>query len=407
MLLVRAAARARPWNRRANRRASSARSARSSTTQVPSARVGWRYRLVANGFSVSLPEAQVSSLEALPGVSDVLPAGSYAPQVASTAEQIGAPALWGETLDTAGQGVKIGIIDSGVDPSHPFFDPDGIHDAGGFPQGPASVHDRKGDRRALVPAEGHRGRRSTACFRQERFEPRHARRRHRRRESQHAGRDATRLRCGASRVHRELQGLRPDGHGSEPKCQLARHRRSDRSGGRRRNGCHQLLRRGARTGAEPRHRRASLSTRLRRQAWYRSWRPATTTARSAPGRCPLLRRRQMRSASVRSTQTRPRPTYARRFSSVGPTTVSLRLKPDVAAPGVGVLSSVPGGWASLSGTSMAAPHVAGAAALLVERHPRVDRRSGQVRARADGSGRTHRAADWRSVRASKGAASSH
>ncbi len=84
------------------------------------------------------------------------------------------------------------------------------------------------------------------------------------------------------------------------------------------------------------------------------------------------------------------PTYVRTgndnwfagFSSWGPTRVSYLVKPDVVAPGVNVLSSIPlqyckdtswvaqyGCWAFFQGTSMATPHLAGMAAVVEAAHP--------------------------------------
>src|SRR5579885_2514100 len=110
--------------------------ARTVQTTLPGATVRWRYHLVLDGFSVVLPRDEVSALSRVAGVAEVWPNLRYhALRTTDGPGQIGAPQLWGPQLQTAGQGMKIGIIDDGVYAQHPYFDPAGFHYPPGFPKG--------------------------------------------------------------------------------------------------------------------------------------------------------------------------------------------------------------------------------------------------------------------------------
>ncbi|MFF4762241.1 S8 family serine peptidase [Streptomyces sp. NPDC001292] len=79
------------------------------------------------------------------------------------------------------------------------------------------------------------------------------------------------------------------------------------------------------------------------------------------------------------------------FSSRGPVAVTHTLKPEIAAPGVDISAANAGGrgiyaYRTMSGTSMATPHVAGAAAVVRQAHP--DWTAQQVKAALVSSART-------------------
>jgi minor extracellular serine protease Vpr len=79
------------------------------------------YTVVANAVAVT--GATPEQLRRGPGVVAAAPSATYRPTMNASAEQIGATEAWKAMgRANAGAGVKVGIIDSGIDPTHPFFD---------------------------------------------------------------------------------------------------------------------------------------------------------------------------------------------------------------------------------------------------------------------------------------------
>jgi subtilisin family serine protease len=335
---------------------------------VPSAQVRWRYHFVANGFAVVVPRSEVSRLAHVPGVARVWPNVRYhALREAGGPEQIGADRLWGPTLATAGEGMKIGIIDDGLDASNPYFNPNGFQYPPGFPKGQTQATTAKVIvQRTFTPAS------PTSKFGNTPFDPT---------ESFHATHVAGIAAGNHGVVARggPISGVAPmawlgnykaltiptpgfglDGNSAE----IAAAIESAVSDGMNvinlslgepevepsRDLVVQAIDAAAAAGVVP----VVAAGNDFSDFGYGT----VSSPGSAPGAITV--------AAVDASNT------IAPFSSAGPTPVSLGMKPDVSAPGVNILSSLPqnqGTFGLLSGTSMASPHIAGAAALLKERHP--------------------------------------
>ena len=102
--------------------------------EIPQARVGRRYQVLVNGFAVSVPYARLPELLESDAVEQVYPSYTYSLDLNRGPSVIGATAFQGLT-GARGDGVKVAVVDDGVDHEHPFLDPTGFSYPAGFPKG--------------------------------------------------------------------------------------------------------------------------------------------------------------------------------------------------------------------------------------------------------------------------------
>jgi subtilisin family serine protease len=348
--------------------AAQAQAERNLLSAVPEAQVRWRYRLVANGFAVVVPKASVKLLRDVPGIARVWPSTTYHELASQGPEVIGADKLWGPTLATAGSGMKIGIIDDGIETKHPYFDPAGYSYPPGFPKGQTKYTTPKVIVQRTFTPPG-----STWKYASLPFDPN---------QSFHATHVAG-IAAGDHGTHDGTLAL----SGVAPQAYLGNYKALttptadfglDGNSGE----ITAAIEAAVSDGMDV----INLSLGEPEIAPARDIVVQALDAAARAGVVPVVAAGndfdQFGLGSIDSpanaagaitvAATTVASTIAE-FSSSGPTPVSLQLKPDVSAPGVAITSSLPsnqgGLWGQLNGTSMASPHVAGGVALLKERHP--------------------------------------
>jgi subtilisin family serine protease len=333
----------------------------------PSATVRWRYRLVANGLAVVLPRAQVAALARVPGVAEVWPSVRYHSLATPLPgpPQIGADKLW--SGGSLGDGIKIGIIDDGVDAAHPYFNPSGFQYPPGFPKGQTRYATPKVIvQRAFPPPS------TSWKYASVPYDPT---------QSFHATHVAGIAAGDRAIVARGsvLSGVAPNAYIGNYKALTVPTPGFGLDGNSAEIAA--AIEAAVADGMDV----INLSLGEPEVEPSRDLVVKAIEGAAAAGVVPVVAAGNdfgdfgygsvsspaNAASAISVAAVNPQGVVAE-FSSAGPTPLSLRMKPDVAAPGVDVLSSLPprqGIWGTLSGTSMATPHVAGATALLEERHP--------------------------------------
>jgi len=101
---------------------------------IPQARIGRRFELVLNGLTVSVPASKLPSLLRQKSVTKVYPSVSYTLALDRSPSVIGADVLR-RTTGADGAGIKIAVVDDGIDQTNPFFSPASFAYPAGFPRG--------------------------------------------------------------------------------------------------------------------------------------------------------------------------------------------------------------------------------------------------------------------------------
>src|SRR5213080_664008 len=105
-------------------------------TNAPSARVTGEYDVSLNAVAVELNGTPLARIAAAPMVQSAEYNALYHPTLSESYKIINASDAWTAAggRATAGAGIKIGDIDTGIDNTHPFFDPTGFSYPPGFPK---------------------------------------------------------------------------------------------------------------------------------------------------------------------------------------------------------------------------------------------------------------------------------